>query len=140
MRSTPFLLAIALTLLVPACAHPPEPPDLARTPAAPGADAAAEPLPLEMVDSCPMPPQPVGAVADFGQVLPILEARCNPCHFPGGSMYDRLPFDRAATIRSLGTELFTRIKDPAEQALILRFLSTPAEGESGSSGAPAQAN
>lgn len=44
-------------------------------------------------------------------------------------MHDRLPFERSGTIRALGTELFTRIKDPAEQDLILRFLATPAEAD-----------
>lgn len=37
-------------------------------------------------------------------------------------MYERLPFDRAETIRVLGTKLFTRIKDEREQALIRTFL------------------
>src|SRR6476620_2343545 len=33
---------------------------------------------------------------------PILQARCQPCHFSGGVMYARLPFDRPETIRTLG--------------------------------------
>jgi hypothetical protein len=41
-------------------------------------------------------------------------------------MYDKLPFDQAETIRSLGTALFTRIKDETEQATISAFLSQPA--------------
>jgi hypothetical protein len=40
-------------------------------------------------------------------------------------MYDRRPFDRAATIRDLGTKLFTRIKAEDEQAVIRRFLAQP---------------
>ena len=44
-------------------------------------------------------------------------------------MHDRLPFERAETIRVLGTKLFTRIKDPSEQALISRFLAAPAEAD-----------
>jgi len=35
-------------------------------------------------------------------VRPILEQRCTPCHFTGGKMYARLPFDRAETIVKLG--------------------------------------
>ena len=62
------------------------------------------------------------------QVRPILERRCNPCHFPGGKMYDRLPFDRPETIRVLGTALFTRIHDEEERAVIRAFLGVPAEG------------
>lgn len=38
-------------------------------------------------------------------------------------MYDRLPFDRPETIKTLGTKLFTRIKDEKEQRLIQEFLS-----------------
>lgn len=64
------------------------------------------------------------AKVDFNtQVRPILEARCTPCHFAGGKMYERLPFDRPETIKKLGTKLFTRIKDENEQRLIREFLS-----------------
>jgi hypothetical protein len=64
------------------------------------------------------------AGSDFqSQILPMLQSRCSPCHFPGGSMYSRLPFDRPATIQQLGTKLFTRIQSPQEQAIILRFLA-----------------
>lgn len=66
------------------------------------------------------------APMDFdGVVRPILEARCRPCHFPDGRMYDRLPFDRPETIRELGERLFTRIDDPEEQAVIRAFLGLP---------------
>jgi hypothetical protein len=61
------------------------------------------------------------------QVRPIFEARCTPCHFKGGTMYERLPFDRAETIRTLGAKLFTRIKDEKEQSLIREFLKQQAE-------------
>jgi hypothetical protein len=53
----------------------------------------------------------------------IFQARCQPCHFPGGKVYDRLPFDKAETITRLGTKLFTRIKDEKEQRLIRDFLA-----------------
>ena len=60
---------------------------------------------------------------DFdSQVKPILQQRCQPCHFSGGVMYARLPFDRAATIKTLGTKMFTRIKDQKEQQVIRDFL------------------
>jgi hypothetical protein len=61
---------------------------------------------------------------DFGkQVMPILESRCQPCHFAGGKMYSKLPFDRSATIVTLGEKLFTRIKDEPSRAVIRRFLA-----------------
>jgi hypothetical protein len=61
------------------------------------------------------------------QVRPILESRCTPCHFAGGTMHARLPFDRPETIRTLGTKLFTRIKDEKEQQLIRDFLTQQAQ-------------
>ena len=66
------------------------------------------------------PPKNVDFTRD---VRPILEKRCQPCHFQGGKMYERLPFDRAETIQQLGTKLFTRIKAEDEQAVIRRFLA-----------------
>ena len=61
---------------------------------------------------------------DFpSQIKPILEARCQPCHFNGGKVYASMPFDRPETIKRLGTKLFTRIKDEKEQQLIRQFLA-----------------
>lgn len=84
-------------------------------------------LPLPSPSPSPSPVAlgvPVAPRVDFAQdVRPILESRCRPCHFEGGRMYARLPFDRAETIRTLGDRLFTRIKTEDEQALIRRFLA-----------------
>jgi hypothetical protein len=57
------------------------------------------------------------------EIKPIFQARCQPCHFPGGKVYDRMPFDNPETITSVGTKLFTRIKDEKEQRLIRAFLA-----------------
>jgi hypothetical protein len=57
------------------------------------------------------------------EIKPIFQARCQPCHFQGGKVYDRMPFDKPATITRLGTKLFTRIKDEKEQKLIREFLA-----------------
>lgn len=72
----------------------------------------------------PPPPSPAtSGPVDFARdVRPILEKRCQPCHFPGGKMYAALPFDRPATIDKLGTRLFTRIKKDEEQKVIRAFL------------------
>lgn len=64
------------------------------------------------------------------QIQPMLEARCQPCHFPGGKMYERLPFDRPETIRVLGDRLFTRIKDEREQELLRTFFTQGPEPRS----------
>jgi hypothetical protein len=64
------------------------------------------------------------AKVDFQtQIRPILAGRCQPCHFSGGKVYDKMPFDRPETIKSLGTKLFTRIKDENERRLISAFLT-----------------
>lgn len=61
------------------------------------------------------------------RVRPILERRCVPCHFEGGSMYQKLPFDRPATVLRLREKLFTRIKDEGDRKVIRAFLAaTPA--------------
>jgi hypothetical protein len=102
----------------PAPALPPAPsPD-------PAPATAREPAGL-----APSQPAAEPISVDFAtQVRPILESRCQPCHFPGGKMYDRLPFDRAETVHLLGEKLFTRIKAADDQALIRAFLAEGAGG------------
>jgi hypothetical protein len=101
---TPPAAATPTAASVPVAAPPQSPPGS-------GADAVAVTV-------------PVAAAADFAHdVRPIFEKRCQPCHFEGGKMYERLPFDRPETIKSLGTKLFTRIKAEDEQAVIRRFLA-----------------
>lgn len=60
---------------------------------------------------------------DFAKDIAPLFARCQPCHFAGGKMYARLPFDKPETIRQLGTQLFSRIKDEKEQTLLRSFFA-----------------
>jgi hypothetical protein len=69
-------------------------------------------------------PQPKASPVNFAtQIRPILEKRCQPCHFTGGKMYEKMPFDRPKTIHTLGEKMFTRIKDPKEQAVLRAFLA-----------------
>ena len=82
------------------------------------------------VSAIPASVQPISHVSiissrvDFAtQVEPILKSRCQGCHFPGGKMYDKLPFDRPETIKHLGTKLFTRISDENDRKVIREFLS-----------------
>lgn len=64
------------------------------------------------------------ARVDFDtQLKPIFKSKCMPCHFSGGQMYDKLPFDKPETIKKLGTRLFTRIKQEDERRLIEDFLT-----------------
>jgi len=61
---------------------------------------------------------------DFAtQIKPLLDPKCQPCHFNGGKVYATMPFDRPETIKTLGTKLFTRIKDEKQQQLIREFLA-----------------
>jgi hypothetical protein len=109
---SPRLIVIGLVLA--ACSHPHAQRKLEPTPATqPRAAAEADAAPATLA-------------VDFARgVRPILESRCQPCHFPGGRMYDRLPFDKPETIRELGERLFTRIKAENEQAVIRQFLAQP---------------
>jgi hypothetical protein len=90
-----------------------------------GASAAATPAPAASASPAPSPtptPEPI----DFAkQIQPLLEEKCTPCHFPGGRMYDRLPFDREETIRTLGQVLFTRLQDPVDREMLRTFLAQP---------------
>jgi hypothetical protein len=84
------------------------------------ADGGAPALPA----GAPPPSGPAPAAVSFEErIRPILEARCRPCHFPGGKMYARLPFDCPQTVRLLGTKLFTRIRDDGDRAAIRLFLA-----------------
>ena len=65
-----------------------------------------------------------GTKVDFDkQIKPMLQSKCMPCHFPGGKVYDKLPFDKPETITKLGTKLFTRIKDEDQRRVIREFLA-----------------
>lgn len=106
----PHAEVLGLALLLAACAP-------ARTPTPP-----PEIPPVAAHTAAPSPDAP--RAVDFQtQIRPILEARCRPCHFEGGVMHERLPFDRPETIHTLGEKLFTRIRDEQEQALLRSFLA-----------------
>src|SRR5262245_13128116 len=93
----------------------------------PTVHAAPEPAP-DYPAASTSPPQPAtDSRVDFAsQIKPFLETDCAPCHFPGGKMYEPLPFDRGETIRLLGADkLFTRVKDEHKRALIRAFLAQP---------------
>jgi len=56
------------------------------------------------------------------QIQPILQKRCSPCHFPGGKMYERLPFDTASSIFLKKEMILKRIKDEPDNKLISEFI------------------
>src|SRR5215204_678514 len=55
------------------------------------------------------------------QVQPILVKNCSPCHFPGGKMYERMPFDKDTTIINHQAGILRRIKGE-ENTLIRSFV------------------
>ncbi len=99
------------------------PPD----PAAPASEVASDVSPSPGPESPREPAATEPARAFDREVRPILASRCQPCHFEGGTVYGRLPFDRAETIRTLGVKLFTRIRDEEEREAIERFLEAAAD-------------
>ncbi|TMI88246.1 MAG: hypothetical protein E6H08_18105 [Bacteroidetes bacterium] len=54
------------------------------------------------------------------QIQPILVKNCSPCHFAGGKMYERMPFDKDTTIINHQGGVLKRIK--GEENLIIKTL------------------
>jgi len=76
--------------------------------------AATEPL-AATVKSAPM---------DFERdIQPILQSHCTPCHFKGGKMYERMPFDQSKTLVTFQEGILRRMKNDEEAAKIREFLA-----------------
>ena len=56
------------------------------------------------------------------QVQPILVKNCSPCHFPGGKMYEKLPFDKGETIVTHEPGVFKRLKKEDEVKLVKQYI------------------
>ena len=55
------------------------------------------------------------------QIQPILVKNCSPCHFTGGKMFERMPFDKDTTIINHEAGILRRIKGE-ENLLIKTFI------------------
>ena len=58
------------------------------------------------------PPEITGLSADSAFVLaviPVLEDQCEDCHFPGGPMHKKIPFDDMGVVGGLEDEVVTRL-------------------------------
>src|SRR4030095_5312213 len=55
------------------------------------------------------------------QLQPILIKNCSPCHFTGGKMYERMPFDKDTTIINHEAGILRRIKGD-ENLVIKTFI------------------
>ena len=51
-------------------------------------------------------------------IAPILSKNCQPCHFPGGKVFAKLPFENYFTVKKLGLKLNTRFKKEEQQTLV----------------------
>jgi hypothetical protein len=99
--ATPLLLAWA-------CAPRPAPAD----PGVGAGTTAAEPARAEAATPAPAPPRPDDPAGVFAaKVRPILAQRCDPCHNPGGRMYERLPFDDPGVVSGHLDGVLRRLKD-----------------------------
>jgi hypothetical protein len=56
------------------------------------------------------------------EVLPILQKKCSPCHFAGGKMFLKMPFDNSVTIISHEAGVLKRFSDKQEITLIKQFI------------------
>jgi hypothetical protein len=59
------------------------------------------------------------------QVQPILVKNCSPCHFTGGKMYERMPFDKDTTIINHEKGILKRIKGD-ENTVLRSFIQQQA--------------
>src|SRR2546421_12673329 len=59
------------------------------------------------------------------EIKPIFQVRCQPCHFQGGKVYDKISFDKSRDDHQTWNKV-VRIKDEKEQRLIREFLDQPA--------------
>jgi len=61
------------------------------------------------------------------QIQPILVKNCSPCHFTGGKMYERMPFDKDTTIINHEAGILKRIKGE-ENLMIKTFIHQNKKG------------
>jgi len=57
------------------------------------------------------------------EIKPIFIKNCSPCHFTGGKMYEKLPFDKDTTIINHSTAILKRIKNEEENTLLSKFIN-----------------
>jgi hypothetical protein len=56
------------------------------------------------------------------QVQPVLIKNCSPCHFPGGKMYERLPFDKEITLTNNADKILKRVEKDEKKAIVKEFI------------------
>ena len=56
------------------------------------------------------------------EVMPVLKTKCSPCHFEGGKMYEKMPFDNSLTILNHQAGILKRLNTEPVGALIKQFI------------------
>ncbi len=56
------------------------------------------------------------------QVMPMLQKKCSPCHFEGGKMYAKMPFDKVATLITHQAGMLKRLESENEKELLKKFI------------------
>lgn len=67
-----------------------------------------------------------GTISFATQIQPILQTRCNPCHFPGGKMYEKMPFDQVRIILDHPEGILKRINEGEDGRLVRQFIESHA--------------
>ena len=75
-------------------------------------------VPLEQIKSIEIQKDTIDF---FSQIQPILVKNCSPCHFTGGKMFERMPFDQDTTIINHEAGILKRFKNE-ENLLIKNFI------------------
>ncbi|MFI5128351.1 MAG: hypothetical protein ACHQFX_00105 [Chitinophagales bacterium] len=65
------------------------------------------------------------------EVLPVLVKNCSPCHFTGGKMYDKLPFDKESTLINNAEKILKRVEKDEKKAIVKEFILQNLSGKSG---------
>jgi len=61
-------------------------------------------------------------------IVPMLELRCEGCHFPGGPQYASLPFDDPRVVLRLGDQMLSQLEGE-DRTLVADFIRLAAGGE-----------
>ena len=69
-----------------------------------------------------IPPATKDTINFTAQIQPILQKNCSPCHFTGGKMYERMPFDASQTLLSHKEGILKRIKQEEENGLLKKYI------------------
>lgn len=67
--------------------------------------------PIAQAELVPLAQDSIYTIDFEMDIVPILKARCSPCHFPGGKMYEKMPFDKSKTIRDHAAGVTRRLKE-----------------------------